>query len=142
MFWVERTFKGHLVQPPCNVQVHLQLKQVAQSSNQPYIECIQGQDIYHLCGQPVPVFHCKKLLPYLYTESTFIWFKYLTPCPIAIDLTKKSVSMLLLAPLYVFKGHDKVSLVKFELDMLNCLQFISTLTLGSAKGGVLLCPND
>lgn len=91
MLWVERTFKDHLIQPLCNVQGHLQLKQVAQSYIQPYLECIQGLDICHLSRQPVPVFqhlHCKKFLPYMYTVSTPFYLKTLAPCPSAIDPTK------------------------------------------------------
>ena len=56
-------FKRHLVQPPCNDQGHLPLDQVAQSPVQSDLECFQGWGIYHLSGQPVPVFHhpcCKK----------------------------------------------------------------------------------
>jgi len=34
-FGLEGTFKGHLVQPPCSKQGHLQLGQVAQSPVQP-----------------------------------------------------------------------------------------------------------
>jgi len=34
-FGLEGTFKGHLVQPPCNEQGHLPLDQVAQSPIQP-----------------------------------------------------------------------------------------------------------
>jgi len=63
---MEGTFKGHLVQPLCNKQGHLKLDQVAQSPIQPGLECFQGWGIYHLSGQPVPVFHHphgKKLLP-------------------------------------------------------------------------------
>ncbi|KAK4831876.1 hypothetical protein QYF61_019888 [Mycteria americana] len=36
---------------------HLQLDQVAQSPSQPDLEWFQGWAIYHLSGQPVPVFH-------------------------------------------------------------------------------------
>jgi len=63
---LEVSFKGHLVQPPCNEQGHLQLSQVAQSPVQSDPECFQGWGICHLSGQPVPVphhSHCKKLLP-------------------------------------------------------------------------------
>ncbi|KAK4822001.1 hypothetical protein QYF61_006615, partial [Mycteria americana] len=56
-FGLDGTFKGHLVQPPCNEQGHLQLDQVAQSPVQPDLECFQGWGIYRLSGQPVPVFH-------------------------------------------------------------------------------------
>ena len=73
-FGLEGTFKDHLVQSPCNEQGHLQLDQVAQSPVQPGLECSQGWGIYHLSGQPVPVFHhphYKKFLPYIESESTF-----------------------------------------------------------------------
>jgi len=42
---LEGTFKGHLAQPRCNEQGHLQLDQVAQSPIQPDLECFQGWDI-------------------------------------------------------------------------------------------------
>ncbi|KAK4815157.1 hypothetical protein QYF61_017598 [Mycteria americana] len=61
------TFKGHLVQPPCNEQGHLHLDQVAQSPVQPGLERFQGWGISHLSGQPGPVFHHpqhKTCLPY------------------------------------------------------------------------------
>ncbi|KAK4816838.1 hypothetical protein QYF61_023902 [Mycteria americana] len=51
-------------QAPCNEQGHLQLDQAAQSPIQPDLECLQGWGIYHLSGQPVPVFHhhhCKNV---------------------------------------------------------------------------------
>lgn len=47
-FWLEGTFKGHLVQLPCREQGHLQLDQVAQSSVQPDRECFQGWGTYSL----------------------------------------------------------------------------------------------
>ena len=56
-FGLEGAFKGHLVQALCNEQGYLQLDQVAQSPVQPDLECCQGWGIYHLSGQPVPVFH-------------------------------------------------------------------------------------
>jgi len=39
---LEATFKGHLVQPPCSEQGHLQLDEVAQSPVQPGLECFQA----------------------------------------------------------------------------------------------------
>jgi len=65
-FGLEETFKGHLVQPPCHEQGHLQPDQVAQSSLQPGLECFQGWGLHYLSGQPVQVFHhahCKKYPP-------------------------------------------------------------------------------
>ena len=72
-FELEGTFRGHLDQPRCSEPQHLQLDQVAQSSVQPDLKCFQGWGMYHLSGQPVPVFHqphCKKFLPYIHTKST------------------------------------------------------------------------
>ena len=40
-FGLDRTFRGHLVQPPCSEQGHLQLGHVAQSPAQPDLECFQ-----------------------------------------------------------------------------------------------------
>jgi len=60
---LEWTFKGHPVQPPCSEQGHPQLDQIAQSPLQPDHECLQGRDIHHLSGQPVPMphhSHCKR----------------------------------------------------------------------------------
>ncbi|KAK4817094.1 hypothetical protein QYF61_027925 [Mycteria americana] len=96
-FGLEGTFKGHLVQPPCKKQGHLQLDQVAQSPFQPGLECFQGWGIYHLSGQPVP------------SESTIFYFKTITPCLITTDPTKNSVPFFLISPLQVLKGRNKVS---------------------------------
>jgi len=49
-FGLEGTFRGHLAQPPCSEQGHLQLDQSAQSSIQPGLECSQGWGISHLSG--------------------------------------------------------------------------------------------
>jgi len=65
--------KGHLVQPLCSEQGHLQLHQVAQSPVQPGLEHFQGRGLHCLSGQPVPVFHnphCKKFLSYIQSKST------------------------------------------------------------------------
>ena len=62
---LEGTFEGHLVQPHSNKQGHLQLDQAAQGPVQPHLERFQGGGIYHLSGQPIPVFHhpqCKKFI--------------------------------------------------------------------------------
>ena len=45
---LERTFKGHLVQPPCNEQGQLPSDQVAESPVQPDSESFQRWGIYHL----------------------------------------------------------------------------------------------
>ena len=72
-FGLEGTFNGHLAQPPCSAQGHLQLDQIAQSPVQPDLECFLGWGIVHLSGKPVPVFHhphCKKFLPYIRSKYT------------------------------------------------------------------------
>jgi len=56
-FELEGTLESHLVQLPCDEQVHLQPHQVAQSPIEPDLECLQGTGIHHLSGQPVPVPH-------------------------------------------------------------------------------------
>jgi len=63
---LKEIFKGHLVQPPCNKQGHLQLDEVAQRPIQSGLKCFQGWGIFHLSGQSVPVFHhpCSINLPY------------------------------------------------------------------------------
>ena len=63
---LEGTFRGHLVQPLCSEQGHLQLDQVAQSPIQPDFDCFQGWGLPCVSGQPVPVFHhlhCKQFPP-------------------------------------------------------------------------------
>ena len=57
------TFKGHLVQLPCNEQGYAQLDQVAQGLIHPCLESLRGLGINHISGQPVPVpdhRHCKR----------------------------------------------------------------------------------
>jgi len=39
---LEGTFRGHLAQPPCSEQRHLQSDQVAQSAVRPGLKCFQG----------------------------------------------------------------------------------------------------
>ena len=71
---LQDALKGHLDQPPCNEQGHLQLDQVAQSPVQPDLECFREWGIYHLSRQLAPVFHhphCKKFLPYNSSDIKF-----------------------------------------------------------------------
>ena len=101
-FGLEGTLRGHLVQPPWSEQGHLQLDQVAQSPVQPDLECFRGWGIYHLSGQPVPVFHhphCKKCLPSVQSKSTLFEFKTITPCAITTGPAKKFVPVFLMSPL-------------------------------------------
>jgi len=74
MVRVRKTFKGHLVQPPCDEQGYLPLDQVAQSPSQPDLEDFQGWGIYHLSGLPSAVFHhtyYEKFLPY----TVIVWLR-------------------------------------------------------------------
>jgi len=61
----------HLVQLPCKEQGYIQLDQIAQSSAQPDLECLQGCGIHHLSGQPAQSPH------YSYHKEVFhyIWCK-------------------------------------------------------------------
>ena len=65
---LEGTFKGHLVQLPCNELGHAQLDETAHGLVQPYIESLQGWGINHISGQLLPVPHhphCNRLFPYI-----------------------------------------------------------------------------
>jgi len=73
LFGLEGTFRGHLAQPPCSEQGHLQPDQAAQSPVQPGLECFQGWGLHCFSGQPVPVLHHtrgKKFLAYIKSKST------------------------------------------------------------------------
>jgi len=98
---------------------HLQLHQVAQSPVQPDLECFQGWGIYHLSGQPVPLFHPtrgKKCLLYIQSKSTL--FKTVTPCPIATGPTKyiniKHIYV------YVLRGKYASFLYSRLIHFVNC----------------------
>lgn len=63
MVWIEGTFKGRLVQPPCLDHGHIQLDKMFQNLIQSDLEFLQGCGIYHLYGKLAAVFHhphCKK----------------------------------------------------------------------------------
>jgi len=51
LFELEGTFKGHLVQLPCNEQGTPPAPPGAQSPVQPHLECLQEQGTLHLSGQ-------------------------------------------------------------------------------------------
>jgi len=107
-------FKGHLVQPPCSEQGHLQLDQVAQTPVQPDLECFQGCGIYQLSGQIFPVFHhpyhCKKFLPHKQSKSALFYFRSIALCHTSTGPTKKFVPIFLIDLLQVLEGCYKVSL--------------------------------
>jgi len=56
-FGLEGTFKGHIVQPPCQGQGHFSLDQVAQSPIQPDLGHFQGCRMHSFSGNPVPLSH-------------------------------------------------------------------------------------
>ena len=83
---LEETFKGHLVQLPCNEQGHPQLDQVAQGLIQPPPESLQGQGIHYLAGQPVPVSHhphCRRLFLYVQPKSTLFKLEVIGAQPLS-----------------------------------------------------------
>ena len=84
-FGLEGAFKGHLVQPPCNKQGHLQLSQVAQSPIQPDLECFQGQCICSLFGQPVCVSPLIIKIFFLISKLNLPSFS-LEPSPLVVPL--------------------------------------------------------
>ena len=53
MAWVEKDHSAHPVPTPCYVQGHQPQGQAAQSHVQSGLECLQGQGIHSLLGQPV-----------------------------------------------------------------------------------------
>jgi len=111
-FGLEGIFRGHLAQPPCSEQGHLQLDQGAQSPIQPDLECFQGWGIYHLSGQPVAVFHrshCQKFFPNIQSKSTLPQFKTITPCSVTTCPCKKSLSSFLVGPFKYLAGCYQVS---------------------------------
>ena len=70
---LEGTFKGHLVQLPCNEQGRAQLDQVAQGLIQFHPESLQGWGIHHISGQHVLVPHWphnERLFPYSQSKPT------------------------------------------------------------------------
>jgi len=70
MAWVEKDHSAHPVPTPCYVQGHQPQGQAAQSHVQSGLECLQGQGIHSLLGQPAPLLpwseHQKKLLSFLW----------------------------------------------------------------------------
>jgi len=99
-FGLEGTFKGHLVQPPCHEQGHLQLNQVPQSSVQSDLKCFQGRGLDHLAGKLVPGFnhrHCKEFLPYIQSDCTLFQCETVTPRPVTTGPAKKCVSIFLIS---------------------------------------------
>jgi len=54
--------------------------------------------------------HCEKFLPYIQYKSNFFQFKIIAPCPVTTSPGKKRLSVFLISPLYILKGHNKVTL--------------------------------
>jgi len=100
-FELEGTSKGYLVQVPCNEEGHPRLDQDAQSLVQPDLECLQGQGIHHISGQPVPVphhSHCKRVFPDIKPKSPLFKLETISPCPITTDPAEESVPFSVIAP--------------------------------------------
>ncbi|KAK4806793.1 hypothetical protein QYF61_005589 [Mycteria americana] len=51
----------------------------------------------------------KKFLPYVQSKPTLFQFVTNAPCPVTTGPGKKSFSIFLISPLYILKGHNKVS---------------------------------
>jgi len=90
-FGLEGTFKGHLVQPPCSEQGHLQQDQDAQSPVQPDLECFHRWGLHHLSEEPVPGFRHtrKKFLPFVQSKSALPYFITVNHFPIRTGPAKK-----------------------------------------------------
>ena len=100
-FGLEGIFRGHLAQPPCSEQGHLQLDQGAQSPIQPDLEQFQWWGIHSFSGQPVPVPHhphCKKFLPYVHSKCTLFQLKTVS-CALATTELVKSLLLSCKLPL-------------------------------------------
>ena len=99
LFEKEGTLKGHLVQLSCNEQGHLQLHQVAQSSVQPDLECLQRWASTSLGN----LFQCLTSLTVknflIITSLNLFQFETISPCPITTDPAEESVPFFLVAPL-------------------------------------------
>ena len=94
---LEGTFKGHLVQLPCNELQHPQLDHVAQGLTQPCLESLHRWGIHHQSGQPVPVPHhsnCKIILPYIRPKSPLFKLEAISLCSITTDYASLSPSFL------------------------------------------------
>lgn len=86
--WIvlERTFRGHIVQAPCNEQGHLRPDQIVQSPVQPDLGCFQRWGICHFTGQPVPVSHVLNIKNSFQVSCLRLFSfrsKPLLPCPVA-----------------------------------------------------------
>jgi len=111
---LERTFKDHLVQLPCNEQGHPQLDQVVRGLIQPCLESLLGWSINHITGQPLSVpYHprCKMLLSNIQPKLTLFKLETISPCSITTDPTKESVPFFSVASLYILKGCYQITSV-------------------------------
>lgn len=120
---LERTFKGHLVQPFCNEQGYLPLEQLAQNPIQPDHECFQGWSIHQLPGnEELPLFYHPHNEKFLITPSLNPSTFSLKPFLLVLSeqALLRSPPTFLISPLWVLKGCKKVSLWKsFLLSRLS-----------------------
>ncbi|KAK4827482.1 hypothetical protein QYF61_018782, partial [Mycteria americana] len=107
------TFKGHLVQPPCNEQGHLQLDRLLRAPSNLTLNVSRDGASATSLGN---LFQC---FTTLISKSTIFQFKTITPCPIATGPIKKLVLIFLVSSLKVLKGCNKVS---SELSLLQAEQ--------------------
>jgi len=119
---LEGTFRGHLAQPPCREQGHLQLDQVAQNPIQPDLGCSQGRGLLYLSGQPVPVFHHPHRKNFLPISSLNLPSLSLKPLlrVLLLHALVKSPSPTFLYALQVLEGCYKVSLQPSLLQAGQC----------------------
>ena len=99
---LEGTFKGHLVQFPCNEQGHTQVDRGAQGLIQPCLENLQGWGINHISRQSVSVPqcpHCKTHFPYIQPKSILFNLEITSLCSITTDPAKESVLFFPVAPI-------------------------------------------
>ena len=99
---LERTFRGNLVQLPCNEQGYTQLDQVTQGLIQPCLDSLQGWGNNHNTRQPVPVSHhphCKRHFPYIQPKFPLFKLEAISPCSVTTDPAKESVPFSPVAPL-------------------------------------------
>ncbi|KAK4832829.1 hypothetical protein QYF61_025817, partial [Mycteria americana] len=109
---------------------HLQLDQVAQSPSQPDLEWFQGWGIYHLSGQPVPVFHHPHVCPQVLLHSATL--NPIIPQPVLIlEVTLTQVqdpTLGLVVPHEVHVG-PLLELVHVPLDGIPSLRHVNHTTL-------------
>jgi len=141
------TYRGHLAELACNEQGHFQLDQAAETPVQPDLECFQGWGIYHLSGQPMPMFHhphCKKFVPSIQSNTTGFYFKTIASFLLQHALLKSLSKIKCQCPkqkLLILLVTDSL-LKQYLLPQLSCCSIFSTpksvkVTLGLKPAGAI-----